>query len=196
MIAPQSTCKSIKHQVSILPHWFIPSLLPLHLVGTSNFDNWSLRKVGKSIIVVCPPHPCIVVSCCRRWVRASGSVFEANGKGCGGKVSTRESLLSLSGGGLVGCQSLVIPCCICRHHPSLLLLHVEERQGRWATSSIPHIEASSSSSSSLLSSSGGGIIVVHPLPYASLAILARCCCHRPSLCVVIIVVCPPPCIVW
>ena len=39
MIAPQSTCKSIKHQVSILPHWFIPSLLPLHLVGTSNSDR-------------------------------------------------------------------------------------------------------------------------------------------------------------
>ena len=38
VIAPQSTCKSIKHQVSILPHWFIPSLLPLHLVGTSNSD--------------------------------------------------------------------------------------------------------------------------------------------------------------
>ena len=42
MIAPQSTCKSIKHQVSILPHWFIPSLLPLHLVGTSNSDTNSL----------------------------------------------------------------------------------------------------------------------------------------------------------
>ena len=39
MIAPQSTCKSIKHQVSILPHWFIPSLLPLYLVGTSNSNN-------------------------------------------------------------------------------------------------------------------------------------------------------------
>ena len=38
VIAPQSTCKSIKHQVSILHHWFIPSLLPLHLVGTSNSD--------------------------------------------------------------------------------------------------------------------------------------------------------------
>ena len=38
VIAPKSTCKSIKHQVSILPHWFIPSLLPLHLVGTSNSD--------------------------------------------------------------------------------------------------------------------------------------------------------------
>ena len=36
VIAPQSTCKSIKHQVSVLPHWFIPSLLPLHLVETSN----------------------------------------------------------------------------------------------------------------------------------------------------------------
>ena len=96
--------------MSILPHWFIPSLLPLHLVGTSNFDNWSLRKVGKSIIVVCPPHPCIVVSCCRRWVRASGSVFEANGKGCGGKVSTRELLslsLSLSAGHLT-CGGLAI----------------------------------------------------------------------------------------
>ena len=40
VIAPQSTCKSIKHQVSILPHWFIPSLLPLHLVGTSNSDSY------------------------------------------------------------------------------------------------------------------------------------------------------------
>ena len=40
VIAPQSTCKSIKHQVSILPHWFIPSLLPLHLVGTSNSDRF------------------------------------------------------------------------------------------------------------------------------------------------------------
>ena len=150
--------------------------------------------MGESIIIVCPPHPCIVVSHCRRWARASGSVFEANGKGCGGKVSMRELLLLLSGGGLVGCRSLVIPCCICCHCPSLLLLHMEERQGRWATSSIPHIKASSSSSSS--SSSGGGIIVIHPLPYMSLAILARCCHHCPSLRVVIIVVCPPPCIVW
>ena len=39
MIAPQFTCKSIKHQVSVLPHWFIPSLLPPHLVRTSNSDN-------------------------------------------------------------------------------------------------------------------------------------------------------------
>ena len=39
VIAPQSTCKSIKHQVSILPHWFIPLLLPLHLVRTSNSDT-------------------------------------------------------------------------------------------------------------------------------------------------------------
>ena len=39
VIASQSTCKSIKHQVSILPHWFTPSLLPLHLVGTSNSDR-------------------------------------------------------------------------------------------------------------------------------------------------------------
>ena len=42
MIAPQSTCKSIKHQVSILPHWFIPLLLPLHLVGTSNSNIFGL----------------------------------------------------------------------------------------------------------------------------------------------------------
>ena len=40
VIAPQSTCKSIKHQVSILPHWFIPLLLPLHLVRTSNSNRW------------------------------------------------------------------------------------------------------------------------------------------------------------
>ena len=42
VIAPQSTCKSIKHQVSVLPHWFIPSLLPLHLVGTSNFGTTTI----------------------------------------------------------------------------------------------------------------------------------------------------------
>ena len=39
IIAPQSTCKSIKHQVGVLPHWFIPSLLPLHLVRTSNSNK-------------------------------------------------------------------------------------------------------------------------------------------------------------
>ena len=44
MIAPQSTCKSIKHQVSILPHWFVPSLLPLHLVGTSNSNTTILMS--------------------------------------------------------------------------------------------------------------------------------------------------------
>ena len=47
VIAPQSTCKSIKHQVSVLPHWFIPSLLPLHLVGTSNSDS---NGPGKELI--------------------------------------------------------------------------------------------------------------------------------------------------
>ena len=47
-MAPQSTCKSIEHQVSVLPHWFIPLLLPLHLVGTSNSDrgNKEVPKVG------------------------------------------------------------------------------------------------------------------------------------------------------
>ena len=39
MIASQSTYKSIKHQMGFLPHWFIPLLLPLHLVRTSNSNN-------------------------------------------------------------------------------------------------------------------------------------------------------------
>ena len=51
VIAPQSTCKSIKHQVSILPHWLIPSLLPLHLVGTSNSN---IVRLGLYILVGTP----------------------------------------------------------------------------------------------------------------------------------------------
>ena len=50
MIASQSTYKSIKHQVSVLPHWFIPLLSPLHLVGTSNSDRlWALPRLIRSI---------------------------------------------------------------------------------------------------------------------------------------------------
>ena len=87
-------------------------------------------EVGESIVVIRPPHPCIVVSHCRRWVRASGSVFEVNRKGCGGKVSTRELLslsLSLSAGHLT-CGGLAIivwwgPCRLSViGHPPLHLL--------------------------------------------------------------------------
>ena len=122
--------------------------------------------MGALLVAGYPPHPSSspVVVCGRR-VRAlssSASVFEANRKGHGGKASTRESLL-LSVGHLTceglavivwwgPCQSLVIPC-FCHHHP-LLSLHMNGRQGRWATLSVPHVEASSSLSS------GGGIIVV------------------------------------
>ena len=38
---------SFIHQVSVLPHWFIPSLLPLHPVGTSNSDTSLIKLTPK-----------------------------------------------------------------------------------------------------------------------------------------------------
>ena len=68
-----------------------------------------LGKVDESIVIVHPPHPCIVVGHHKRWVRASGSAFEANGKGRGGKVSTRELSSSLSSStGHLTCGGLTV----------------------------------------------------------------------------------------
>ena len=51
---------------------------------------WKMGKMGEGIIIVIhPPHPCIVVGHHMR-VRASASAFGANS--LGGKVSTRELL--------------------------------------------------------------------------------------------------------
>ena len=63
MIAPQSTCKRLKHQVSILPHWFIPSLLPLHLVGTSNSnigDTPTDSALADVVTVAIPSDMCLL----------------------------------------------------------------------------------------------------------------------------------------
>ena len=71
VIAPQSTCKSIKHQVNILPHWFIPSLLPLHLVGTSNSDMSHTRRRDVTLSIpirqVLPQHDSTSVGRCKRY---------------------------------------------------------------------------------------------------------------------------------
>ena len=37
--------------MSVLPHWFIPLLLPLHLVGTSNSNRlWALSRLIRSVL--------------------------------------------------------------------------------------------------------------------------------------------------